>query len=159
MWAVIWAKINLAKINLFVAWFLMVQIPFLHLFIVVAEWLLGILGMPAPLYGQFGWLLGSLMLVSVLLILRNAMGELPPGVGKREGRGYQVGHRMLFASSLLAFGVYILPVVVGSMHSEDLQVSVSLFVTDFMYLALAVFGVGISLIYQSAQPAVSIPKS
>ena len=148
-----------AKTNLFVAWFLMVQIPFLNLFTLVGEWLLGVLGMPAPLHGQFGWLVGSLMLVSALLILRNAMGELPPGVGKREGRGYRVGHRMLFASSVLAFGVYILPVVVGSIHSEDLQVTASLFVTDFMYLALAVFGVGISLIYQSAQPVVTNPNS
>ena len=148
-----------AKINLFVAWLLMVQIPFLNLFTVVGEWLLGILGMPVSLHAQFGWLVGSLLLVSALLILRTVMGELPPGVGKREGKGYRVGHRMLFASSLLAFGVYILPVVLRSMHSEAMQVTISLFVTDFMYLALAVFGVGISLIYQSAQPIAPLPTS
>lgn len=148
----------LAKINLFLAWFLMVQIFFRNMLTIVGAWLLHTLGMPAPLHEQFGWLAGALVLVSVLLIIRNAMGELPPGVGKQEGKGYQLGHRVLFASSLLAFGVYILPMVVNSIHSEYLQEMVSMFVIDFMYLALAVFGVGVSLIYQSAQPAVTNPN-
>lgn len=144
-----------AKINLFVAWFLMLQIPFLDMLVKAGTWLLQILGMPAPLLAQFGWLVGSLMLVSVLLIVRNAMSELPPGVGKREGKGYRIGHRMLLASSVLAFGVYVLPLILQGMQSEEVKVTISLFLTDFMYLALAVFGVGISLVYQSAQPAVT----
>lgn len=148
----------LAKINLFVAWFLMVQIFFRNMLTSVGTWMLHTLGMPVPLDEQFGWLAGALMLVSALLVLRNAMGELPPGVGKREGKGYQIGHRVLFAGSLLAFGVYILPMVVNIIHSEDLQVLVSMFVIDFMYMSLAVFGVGVSLIYQSVQPAVTNPK-
>jgi hypothetical protein len=145
----------LAKINLFVAWFLIVQIFFRNMLTIVGTWLLYTLGMPVPLHEQFGWLAGALMLVSVLLIIRNTMGELPPGVGKREGKGYQLGHRVLFASSLLAFGVYILPMLVKSIHSEDMQEMVSMFVIDFMYMSLAVFGVGVSLIYQSAQSAVT----
>ena len=153
-----WAKTNLAKINLFVAWFLMIQIFFRDMLTFVGTWLLGILGMPAPLHEQFGWLAGALILVVLLFSIRHVLGELPPGVGKREGKGYRLGHRVLFAGSLLAFGVYILPMVVNIIHSEDLQVLVSMFVIDFMYMSLAVFGVGISLIYQSAQPVVTNPN-
>ena len=148
----------LAKLNLFVAWFLMVQIFFRDMLTKVGVWLLAILGMPAPLHEQFGWLAGALTLVSVLFIIRNFMGELPPGVGKREGKGYKLGHSFLTASSLLALGVYTLPMFVESIHSEFLQVTVAMFLVDFMYMSLAVFGVGISLIYQSAQPAATIQK-
>jgi hypothetical protein len=148
----------LAKINLFVAWFLMVQIFFRNMLTIVGTWLLYTLGMPAPLHEQFGWLAGGLMLVSVLLVMRNFLGELPPGVGKRDGKGYRFGHRVLFANSLLAFGVYILPMLVNIIHTENLQVLVSMFVIDFMYMALAAFGVGVSLIYQSAQTSVINPK-
>ena len=148
-----------AKINLFVAWFLMLQIFFRNQLTFLGAWLLGILGMPAPLPAQFSWLAGSLILVALLLVLRNVIGELPPGAGKRDGKGYRVGHRFLSASSVLAFGVYILPVVVERLPNEYLQVTVSMFVIDFMYVSLAVFGVGISLIYQSAQPAPPLPTS
>lgn len=145
----------LAKINLFVAWFLMGQVFFRNTLTIVGTWLLHALGMPAPLHEQFGWLAGALMLLSVLFIIRNVFGELPPGVGKRDGKGYKIGHRVLFASSLLTSGVYLLPMLVDGIHNEGMQVLVSMFVIDFMYLALAVFGVGISLIYQSAHPAVT----
>lgn len=148
----------LARINLFVAWFLLVEIFFRNMLTTVGTWLLYKLGMPAPLHEQFGWLAGALMLMSVLLVIRNLLGELPPGVGKRDGKGYKLGHRVLFACSLLAFWVFILPVFVEHIHSEFLQVTVSMFVIDFMYMSLAAFGVGISLIYQSTLPSVAEPK-
>lgn len=147
----------LAKINLFVAWFLMVEIFLRNTLTKVGTWLLSILGMPAPLDAQFGWLAGALILVSVLLVIRNLLGELPPE-GKREGKGYKIGHRVLFGCSLLAFWVFILPIFVERIHSEYLQVTVSMFVIDFMYMALAAFGVGISLIYQSSHPAATETK-
>ena len=71
----------LAKSNLFVAWFLMLQIFFRNGLTKIGTWLLGILGLPVPLNEQFGWLAGTLLLVSVMLVFRNSMGELPPGVG------------------------------------------------------------------------------
>jgi hypothetical protein len=48
--------------------------------------------------------------------------------------------------------------LVNIIHTENLQVLVSMFVIDFMYMALAAFGVGVSLIYQSAQTSVINPK-
>ena len=148
----------LAKFNLFSAWFLMVQIFFRNGLTTIGVWLLANLGMPAPLHEQFGWLAGALMLVSVLLIIRNSLGELLPGVGQRGGKGYKLGHLLLSVSSLLALGIYILPMLIERIPGEFLQVTVSMFMVDFMYMALAVFGVGVSLIYQSSLPAVAEPK-
>ena len=142
-----------AIINVFVAWFLIGQIFFRNVLNIVGAWLLSTLGMPAPLDEQFSWLVGALLLLAVLLILRNALGELPPGVGKREGKGYRLGHRVLLASSVLALGVYVLSIFESQIHSEFLLVTTVMFVMDFTYIAMALFGVGISLIYQSAQPA------
>ena len=144
-----------AKVNLFVAWFLITQIFLRNVLTILGAWLLFTLGMPAPLHEKFGWLAGSLILVTALFILRHLMGELPPGTGKREGKGYRMGHRVLFASSLLALGVYVLPIVETNIHSEFMMVTVVMFVMDFTYIAMALFGVGISLIYQSAQPVVT----
>lgn len=144
-----------AKVNLFVAWFLITQIFLRNVLTIVGNWLLFALGMPAPLHEQFGWLAGSLICVTALFILRHVLGELPPGIGKPEGKGYVLGHRVLFASSLLALGVYVLPIVETEIQSELMRVTLVMFVTDFTYIAMAIFGVAISLIYQSAQPVVT----
>ena len=149
----------LARINLFVAWFLLLQIFFRNMLSEAGAWSLSQMGMPAPLNEQLGWLVAMLILASVLLVIRHVMGELPPGVGKREGKGYKLGHRVLFASSVLAFGVFILPIAINLIHTEFMQVAVSMFVIDFMYMSMAAFGVGISLIYQSTLPAEATTKS
>jgi hypothetical protein len=148
----------LARVNLFFAWFMMLQIFFRNGLTIAGVWLLGTLGMPALLSEKFGWLAGAMFLFFALLIARHLMGELLPGVGKPEGKGYKLGHRVLFISSALAFGVFILPVIIDNIRSEGFQVMISMFLVDFMYMSLAVFGVGISLVYQSAQPASTTPN-
>lgn len=147
-----------ARINLFVAWFLTMQVFFSAVLAQLGALLLGKLGMPAPLDEQFGWLVGALVLLSVLLIVRHKLGELPPGVGKPGGRGYKFGHGMVLASSLLAFGVYVLPFFIPNIHNPGLLTAVSSFVIGIMYPALGLFGVGMSFIYQSTLPVTADTK-
>ena len=146
-----------AKINLFVAWFMVLQIFFSSVLAQVGAGLLGALGMPAPLDDQYGWLVGALILSSALFILRRVMGELPPGTGKPGGKGYKFGHGLVLASSVLALGTYILPFFISGIQNPGTLDAVSTLIIGLMYPALGLFGVGMSFIYQSALPVVK-PK-
>jgi len=143
------------KINLFVAWFLTLQIFLSPVVAQFGTWLLGVLGMPAPLHEKFGWLVGALTLISVMLIVRHALGELPPGTGKPDGKGYKLGHGLVLASSLLASGVYVLPFFIQDIQNPGNQVVLSSLAVGFMYPALGLFGIGLSFIYQSTLTAVA----
>jgi hypothetical protein len=146
-----------AKINLFAAWFMVLQIFFSSVLAQVGAGLLGALGMPAPLDDQYGWLVGALILSSALFILRRVMGELPPGTGKPGGKGYKFGHGLVLASSVLALGTYILPFFISGIQNPGTLDAVSTLIIGLMYPALGLFGVGMSFIYQSALPVVK-PK-
>lgn len=146
-----------AKINLFVAWFMVLQIFFSSVLAQVGAGLLGALGMPAPLDDQYGWLVGALILSSALFILRRVMGELPPGTGKPGGKGYKFGHGLVLASSVLALGTYILPFFISGIQNPGTLDAVSTLIIGLMYPALGLLGVGMSFIYQSALPVVK-PK-
>jgi phosphoglycerol transferase MdoB-like AlkP superfamily enzyme len=143
----------LAKGNLFVAWFLIAQIFLNDVLATVGAGVLGVLGMHPELANMFGWLVGAMLLAAVLLIVRNVLGELPPGVGKPGGKGYRLGHTLLLASSWLALGVYVVPMFIASIASHNAQVLLASFAIGFMYTALGLFGFGLSLIYQSALPS------
>jgi hypothetical protein len=145
------------KINLFAAWFMVLQIFFSSVLAQVGAGLLGALGMPAPLADQYGWLVGALILLLVLIILRRVMGELPPGTGKPGGKGYKFGHGLVLASSVLALGTYILPFFISGIQNPGTLDAVSTLIIGLMYPALGLFGVGMSFIYQSALPVVK-PK-
>lgn len=149
----------LAKGNLFVAWFLIAQVFFNDVLAAIGTMVLTVLGMHPSLAGMFGWLVGALTLVSLLMIVRNAMGELPPGVGKRGVKGYKLGHSLLLVSSGLSLGVYVVPMFIASIDSHNIKVLLASFAIGFMYTALGLFGFGLSLIYQSALPATSHNKS
>jgi hypothetical protein len=146
-----------AKINLFAAWFMVLQIFFSSVLAQVGAGLLGALGMPAPLDDQYGWLVGALILSSALFILRRVMGELPPGTGKPGGKGYKFGHGLVLASSVLALGTYILPFFISGIQNPGTLDALSTLIIGLMYPALGLFGVGMSFIYQSALPVVK-PK-
>ena len=146
-----------AKVNLFAAWFMVLQIFFSSVLAQVGAGLLGALGMPAPLDDQYGWLVGALILSSALFILRRVMGELPPGTGKLGGKGYKFGHGLVLASSVLALGTYILPFFISGIQNPGTLDAVSTLIIGLMYPALGLFGVGMSFIYQSALPVVK-PK-
>ncbi|MEO8343017.1 MAG: hypothetical protein ABI536_04275, partial [Gallionella sp.] len=84
-----------AKVNLFVAWFMSLQIFFSAVMAQISTAILGTLGVPALLDKKLGWLMGALILLLVLFFLRKVMGELPPGTGTPGGKGYKLGHGLV----------------------------------------------------------------
>ncbi len=142
-----------ARINLFVGWYLVLQIFLNNVLAEFGTLILSVLGMPDPMPTKLGWLVGSLLLVALLLIVRVYFHELPPGVGKPEGKGYKLGHGLILGSSVFALGVYVLPFFIH--HIEDAVIATALakLVIGMLYPALGMFGFGVSFIYQSALPA------
>ena len=59
-----------ARINLFVGWYLVLQIFLNNVLAEFGTGLLGMLGMPEPLADRLGWLVGALFLVAILLVVR-----------------------------------------------------------------------------------------
>ena len=147
-----------AKINLFVGWFMTLQVFFSMVLAQLGTGLLSVVGIAAQRDEQFGWLLGALILLSVLLILRNVAGELPPGTGKPGGKGYKLGHGLVLVSSVLTFGAYVLPFFISDIQNPGTLQAVSTLIVGLMYPALGLFGIGLSFIYQSTLPSVAKPK-
>ncbi len=142
-----------ARINLFVGWYLVLQIFLNNVLAELGTGLLGILGMPAPLADQLGWLVGALFLIALLLVVRVYFKELPPGVGNPAGKGYKLGHALILGSCFFAIGVYVLPLFIHDIQNQVLSVFLAKVVVGMLYPALGMFGFGLSFIYQSAMPA------
>lgn len=146
----------MARLNLFIGWFLVLQIFLNNVLAELGTGLLGWLGMPAPLPEKLGALVGALFLITLLLVVRVYFKELPPGVGKPQGNGYKLGHRLIFASSVFALGVYVLPFFIHTIQNQVLEVFLAKLVIGMLYPALGLFGFGLSFIYQSALPAIPL---
>lgn len=142
-----------ARINLFVAWYLVLQIFLNNVLVELGTAVLNVLGMPELLADRLGWTVGALLLITVLLVVRVVFGELPPGAGKAGGKGYRLGHALVLGSSFFAIGVYVLPFFIHTIENQVLSVFLAKVVVGMLYPALGLFGIGLSFIYQSAMPA------
>ncbi|MEO8343970.1 MAG: hypothetical protein ABI536_09110, partial [Gallionella sp.] len=79
------------------------------------------------------------------------------GTGTPGGKGYKLGHGLVLASSILAFGTYLLPFFISDIQNPGTVDALSTLIIGLMYPALGLFGIGMSFIYQSALPVVK-PK-
>lgn len=139
-----------ACVNLFIAWFLAMQIFMSGVLAEVGTGVLFVLGI--ALHEELGWLVGAIFLAAILYIMRLVLGELPMGTGKPGGRGYKLGHGLLFVSSLVAFCVYVLPVIIPLVHNQGTLLLLSYVKVGFVFLALVLFGFGLSFVYKSSLP-------
>lgn len=144
-----------SRINLFVAWFFVLQIFLNNVLAELGSGVLAVLGMPPPLDEKLGWLVGALIFIALLFAIRVFLGELPPGAGHPAGSGYKLGHGLLLLSSVLAIAVYLLPFFIHDIPSRDLQMMAAKIAVGLLYPALGLFGIGASFIYQSALPRAS----
>ena len=147
----------MARLNLFIGWFLVLQIFLNNVLAELGTGLLGWLGMSELLAEKLGALVGALFLMAALLMVRVYFNELPPGIGKARGNGYRLGHGLILASSVFALGVYVLPFFIHTIQNQVLKVFLAKLVIGMLYPALGMFGFGLSFIYQSALPLVT-PK-
>ena len=147
-----------ARINLFLAWFMIPQTLAMGWVAAAGRLVLSLCGIETQEEDIPGRIVGALLLFGVVFVVQHFRGSLPPE-GKPEGNGYRLGHRLVLAASLLAVSLFIFQLTHRLIESRDVVLVLSKFAIGFGYIAMAGWAVGFSLIYQSALPSQSTPQN
>jgi len=140
-----------ARINMFVAWFLIPQTFLMGWVAFCGRMLLEILGVDTFEGDIPGRLVGSLLVFGVVYLILHFHGSLPP-VGKPEGKGYKFGQRMVLAGSILGALFVIFQFTFPMISDRNVHLVLDGFTNAFGYWAMAVWVVGFSFLYQSSLP-------
>ncbi|HLP96918.1 MAG TPA: hypothetical protein VK149_00590 [Sideroxyarcus sp.] len=139
------------NVNIFAAWFFMVQTLAMGWVAAVGRIMLEMLGVQTQLGDIPGRIVGALLLLLAVYLVWHFMRGLPPQ-GKPEGSGYRFGHRVLLAGNLMAAALFVFHLVAPGIDSYNTHLVLHKFTTSFGYFAMGCFAVGFSLIYQSSLP-------
>lgn len=140
-----------ARINLFVAWFLIPQTLAMGWVAAVGRILLELLGATTQEGDIPSRAVGALLLFGAVYLVLHLRGSLPPE-GKPEGDGFRFGQRLVMAGNLLAVLLFIFPFISILIDNRDVLMVMNKFTTAFGYWAMACWVVGFSFLYQSALP-------
>lgn len=140
-----------ARINLFVAWFLIPQTLAMGQVAAIGRVTLELLGAVTQEGDIPGRMVGALLLFGAVYLVLHFRGSLPPE-GQAEGKGFQLGQRFLLAGNVLAGLLFIFQFTASLFASRDILMVLTSFTTAFGYWAMACWVAGFSLVYQSALP-------
>ncbi len=139
------------NLNIFAAWFLMVQTLTMGWVAATGRMLLEVLGV-ATVEGDIpGRLVGAILLFAAVYLVWHFRGSLPPE-GKPEGDGYLFGHRLLLVGNVLAASLFVFHFFAPGIDGYNTHLVLDKFTTSFGYFAMGFFAVGFSLLYQSSLP-------
>ena len=141
-----------AKVNLFVAWFLIPQTLAMGWVAFAGRMVLELFGVSTEEEGIPGRIVGALLLLGAVFLSQSIRGALAPA-GNPEGKGFRIGHRLLLIANILAALLFVFPFVWHFIEQRDVVMVLSKFTVAFGYWVMAIWTVGLSLIYQSALPA------
>ncbi len=139
------------NVNIFAAWFLMLQTLAMGWVAAAGNVLLQILGVSVQEGGIPGRIVGALLLLLIVFLVWYFLHGLPPQ-GKPDGNGYKLGHRVILAGNILAGLLFVFHFFAASIDSYNTHLVLNKFTTSFGYFAMGCFAVGFSLIYQSSLP-------
>lgn len=139
------------NLNIFAAWFFMLQTLAMGWVAAAGNVLLEMLGASTPEGSVPGRIVGALLLLLIIYLVWHFMRGLPPH-GKPEGNGYKSGHRVLFAGNVFACLLFAFQFFESSIEGHNTHLVLNTFTTSFGYFAMGCFAVGFSLIYQSSLP-------
>lgn len=145
---------NLYKLNVFLAWLLMLEVVAMGWVAFVGRMLLEMLGVATHEGDIPGRLVGLILLFGVLISIELLRGSLKP-VGKIDGNGFNWGHRLVLVANMLAAILFCYEFIKPFMLDRTLVLLISHFTDAFGYWVLAMWAIGFSFIYQSALPATS----
>lgn len=143
---------NLYKVNVFLAWLLMIEVVAMGWIAFVGRMLLELLGVNTVEDGIPGRIVGLLLLFGVIISIQILRGTLPPE-GQLGGNGFRFGHRLLLVANVLAAILFGFELVKHLIENRALVSVIAKFTDAFGYWVLAMWAIGFSLIYQSALPA------
>ncbi|HCJ51301.1 MAG: hypothetical protein COS43_00485 [Gallionellales bacterium CG03_land_8_20_14_0_80_55_15] len=141
----------LARLNLFVAWFLIPQTLVLGWVAATGRLLLGMLGANTHEGDIPSRMTGALLVFGAVYLVMHFRGTLPPE-GKPEGKGYTIGQRLVLAGNLLA-GLYVaFQLSHFLVENRAIFLIINGFTDAFGYWAMACWVIGFSFLYQSSLP-------
>lgn len=143
-----------AKSNLFIAWFLIPETLAMGWVAFAGRMLLELLGVNTVEEGIPGRIVGALLLLGVVSVVQVMRGSLAPA-GNAAGQGYRFGHRWVLAANILAALLFIFPFTWHLLPNRDVVMLYAKFADAFGYWVMAMWGIGISFIYQSGLPGKS----
>ena len=141
-----------AKVNLFVAWFLIPQTLAMGWVAFAGRMVLELFGMSTAEEAFPGRIVGALLLFVVVFFVQSVRGALAPA-GNPEGKGFGFGQRLVLVANILAALLFVFPFVWHFIAQRDVVMVLSKFVVAFGYWVMALWAVGFSFIYQSSLPA------
>jgi uncharacterized oligopeptide transporter (OPT) family protein len=139
------------NLNVFVAWFLMMQTLAMGWVAASGNIMLQMLSVPTHEGDIPGRIVGALLLLLVIYLVWHFLHGLPPQ-GKEGGNGYKLGHRVILAGNIMAALLFVFHFFAGDIESYNTHLVLNTFTTSFGYFAMGCFAIGFSLIYQSSLP-------
>ncbi len=139
------------NLNIFAAWFLMLQTLAMGWVAAAGRVLLEIAGVSTVEGDIPGRIVGALLLFAAVYLVWHFRGGLPPQ-GKPEGSGYVLGHRVVLAGNVLAAALFVFHFFAPGIESYNTHLVLDRFTTSFGYFAMGFFAVGFSFLYQSSLP-------
>ena len=139
------------NLNLFAAWFFMVQTLAMGWVAAAGRMLLELLGMATTEGDIPGRLVGALLLFAAVFMVWYFRRSLPPQ-GRPQGNGFVFGHRLLLTGNALAAMLFLFHFFAPGIAGYNTHLVLDKFTTLFGYLSMGLFAVGFSFIYQSALP-------
>lgn len=139
------------NMNIFAAWFLMLQTLAMGWVAAMGRVLLELSGVATTEGDVPGRVVGALLLLLIVFLVWYFMRGLPPQ-GKPEGNGFKLGHRLLLAGNVLAGLLFVFHFFATDIDSYNAHLVLNKFTTSFGYFSMGLFAVGFSLVYQSSLP-------
>jgi hypothetical protein len=144
-----------SRINLFIAWFLIPQTMAMGFVAAVGRIVLELLGVNTHEGDIPGRLVGAILLLGAVYLILHFRGSLFPE-GKADGRGYQLGQRLVMIANLLAVLFCLFQFTQFLIQNHDIRLVLNGFTDAFGYWVMALWVVGFSFLYQSSLPQSAI---
>jgi len=139
------------NLNVFAAWFLMLQTLAMGWVAAAGRVVLELLGVATTEGDIPGRAVGALLLLLIVFLVWFFMRGLPPQ-GKAEGNGFRLGHRLLLAGNAMAASLFVFHFFATGIDDYNTHLVLNKFTTSFGYLSMGFFAIGFSLVYQSSLP-------
>ncbi|GEM_PF-579755 len=139
------------KVNMFMAWFFIPQTLAMGWVAAIGRVVLELLGVDTYEGDLPGRLVGAILMFGVVYLLQHFLRTLPPA-GNPKGNGFRFGQRIVLAANVLAGLLFIFQLTFTFIDSHNLYLVLNKFTTAFGYWVMAMWMVGFSFLYQSAQP-------
>ena len=137
------------KVNIFAAWFFMVDTLFMGWVAKTGEILLQLLGVPAVEGDVPSRMVGTLLLFAAVFTVLHFRKSLPPE-GMPGEKDYLFGHRLVLIGNMLALSLFVFQMFATTISDYNIHLVLNKFTTAFGYLCMGFFAVGFSFIYQSS---------